>query len=405
MDSQIFAFISYSRLDSNVARDIQKRLEKYVYSNKLVAPQYRPANDKYVRPIFLDLTDLSTTSESYRQELMEKVTNARYLLVICSENSAKSDPVKQEIEQFLRTHDNNTDLIIPVFIDRIVDGMPSVIHDIVIQRNCSIYITARTKEGHVGRKYCFYHILESLLHVDFYKLYNRYEEYKKKKRMIKAYIASAFFILLLTTVVYAWLSEKRIANAETEKAQTAEALTKFERKTFPYSLVVGYVGNFLSPALNVIANDSLLQKAHIIIYMPDCYDDLDINTHANILNETLLENFECTCFTTEDIEVPQRKRGISLVRAEIKDIDIPVYIDYANTVVAFKYVVDYKCNPEKNPQKINPTIEIKDEMVKQYADEFIESTMEEIPDFSHYVHFVKTSGELKTVIEQIKSNS
>lgn len=184
MDSQIFVFISYSRLDLKVARDIQQRLEIYVYSNKLVEPQYRPDDEKYVRPVFLDLTDLSTTSASYKRELMEKVANSRYLLLVCSENSSKSEPVRQEIEQFLKTHDNNSELITPVFIDRIVD-MPEVINDIVAKRNCPVYITARTKEGHVGRKYYFYHILENLLHVDFYKLYNRYEEYKRKKRIIK----------------------------------------------------------------------------------------------------------------------------------------------------------------------------------------------------------------------------
>ena len=76
--------------------------------------------------------------------------------------------------------------------------------------------------------------------------------------------------------------------------------------------------------------------------------------------------------------MPQRKRGISLVKVEFEDIDTPVYIDYANTVVAFKYVVDYKCNPEKNPQKIDPTAELKDEMVCQYTNEFIESKLEEL---------------------------
>lgn len=404
MKHKFFVFVSYSRLDINVARDIQQRLEKYIYSNKLVEPQYRPDDEKYVRPVFLDLTDLSTTSASYKRELMEKVAQSRYLLLICSENSAKSDPVRQEIEQFLKTHDNNIELITPVFIDRIVDNMPEVINNIVTQKNCPIYITARTKEGHVGRKYCFYHILENLLHVDFYKLYNRYEDYKRKKRLVRLSVLAVFTLLLLFTSVYGWISEKRIADTEKEKVQIAEELTKFERKTFPYSLVVGYVGNFLLPALNVIANDTISQRAHIIIYMPNCYEDLDINNHASILNDNLQNHYKCTGFITKEIEVPQRKRGISLVKVEFEDIDTPIYIDYANTVVAFKYVVDYKCNPEKNPQKINPTAELKDEMVRQYTNEFIESTLEEIPGFASNVHFVKTSDELKTAIKQIKQN-
>ena len=400
MISQIFVFISYSRLDLNVARDIQQRLEKNVYSNKLVEPQYRPNDEKYVRPVFLDLTDLSTTSASYKRELMEKVANSRYLLLVCSENSAKSEPVRQEIEQFLKTHDNNSELITPVFIDRIVD-MPEVINDIVAKRNCPVYITARTKEGHVGRKYCFYHILENLLQVDFYKLYNRYEEYKRKKRIIKLSIISIFATLLLAASIYGWISEKRIADSETEKAQTAEALTKFERKTFPYSLVVGYVRNFLSPALDIVSNKYTDNQLHIFIYMPYTYEELDINGHAQQLDEVFKGMKQFNSFSSVEIDVHNRKRGISLVKADFEGIDIPIYVDHANTVVAFQYVVDYKCDPEKNPMKIEPTIELKDEMVQQYTNEFIESTLEELKEHSQYIHFVKSNEELKIQLDEI----
>ena len=279
------------------------------------------------------------------------------MLFSCSENSAKSEPVRQEIEQFLNAHDNNVELITPVFVDRIVDSMPEVINDIVAQKNCPIYITARTKEGHVGRKYCFYHILENLLHVDFYKLYNRYEDYKRKKRLIRLSVLSVFVLLLLVIYVYGWISEKRIANTEKEKVQIAEALTKFERKTFPYSLVVGYVRNFLSPALDIVSNKTLTIPAHIFIYMPYSYEELDIKRHAQRLDEVFKRTKRFISFSSVEIEVPNRQRGISLIKAEFEGLDIPIYVDHANTVVAFQYVVDYKCNPEKNPMKIEPSIE------------------------------------------------
>ena len=398
---QLFAFISYSRLDKPVATDIQQRLEKYVYPKNLVEPQFLPLDETYVRPVFLDLTDLSTISNDYRQELEDKVASARYLLIICSENSAKSEEVRQEIAHFLKTHDNNTDLIIPVFIDRIVENMPEAICQIVSKRNCPVYITARTNEGHVGRNYCFYHILEKLLHVEFYKLYNRYEKYKREKQRKKMSVIISFFALILSVAIYGWVAEKRVAEIEKERVKTAEALTEFERKTFPYSLVVGYVSNFLAPALNAVSSISLAKRAHVIIYMPSCYEDLDIKRHADTLDEEIMSGIRFVGFSSEEIEVPERKRGISLVRAEFEGIDFPVYIDHANTVIAFQYVVDYKCNSDKNPIKIVPTKEIKDEMVQQYTTEFIESTMDIIPEYSSYVHFVKTKEELKTVIEKI----
>lgn len=207
--------------------------------------------------------------------------------------------------------------------------------------------------------------------------------------------------MLFAASIYGWIAEKRVADSETEKAQIAEALTKFERKTFPYSLVVGYVRNFLSPALEIVSNKDAVNPAHIFIYMPYTYEELDINGHAQQLDEVFKGMKQFNSFSSVEIEVHNRKRGISLVKADFEGIDIPIYVDHANTVVAFQYVVDYKCDPEKNPMKIEPTIELKDEMVLQYTNEFIESTLEELKEYSQYIHFVKSNEELKVQIDKI----
>ncbi|MBQ7280961.1 MAG: toll/interleukin-1 receptor domain-containing protein [Bacteroidales bacterium] len=394
-----FAFISYSRKDVAVATDIRQRLEKYVYSKELVLPENRPEDPRYVRPIFQDLADLHTRKENFWDELKEKVRDARYLIVICSSNSAQSETVKKGISYFLQTHDNDTSRVIPLFIDNIVP-MTEVVDEIVKVRNCPIYITKRDKEGHVGRKYCFYHLLEYLLHVDFYKLYNRYEAYKRRKATRKIMIAMSFFALALITTIYGWISSRQLAEKESQRATTAEALTIFERKTFPYSLVVGYVNNFLRPTLDALKEKDG-EMAHIIIYMPYSYEQLNIVEHTTELNGVVAGQPTFADFTKEEIAVKAHRGGVTLVRANFKNEICPVYIDQANTVVAFKYVVDYKFNSEENPLKVVNTKENRDRMVQEYTDEFIAHTLKNLDEYRAYIHFVRSKTELNQIISII----
>ena len=393
-----FAFISYSRKDVKIATDIRERLEKYVYAPELVKPEYRPEDKKYVRPIYQDLTDLQTTDPNFWDDLKRNVRNARYLIVICSPNSAESETVREGVEYFLSTHNDDTNLIIPVLIDGYISMQRiKAIDDIIKVRNCPNYITSRDREGHVGRKNCFYRLLEYLLHVEFYKLYNRYEVYKKKKRMKKTTIAATIVGVIIIASIYGWISSYRVAEKETQRAMTAEALTKFERKTFPYSLVVGYVKNFLRPTLESL-KEREGEKAHIIIYMPYSYKQLDIKANAERMNQVFQSDSLFSGFLPQEIAVKERKRRVALVQAELKDCHTPIYLDYAHTVVAFQYVVDYKFNSAENPMKVEDTVENRDQMVREYTDEFIVHTLQDMNEFEDQIHFVKSEDELRNTI-------
>lgn len=404
MDSRKpFAFISYSRKDKKVATDIRERLEKYVYAPELVKPENRPEDNKYVQPIYQDLTDLHTIEPDFWEDLKGKVRDARYLIVICSPNSDESKAVREGVEYFLSTHNDDSSLIVPVLIDGYTSMQKiKAIDDILKVRNCPNYITSRDKEGHMGRKYCFYHLLEYLLHVDFYKLYNRYEIYTKKKRARKMAIAATIAGVILLASIYGWISNYRVAEKEKQRAVTAEALTKFERKTFPYSLVVGYVKNFLRPTLESLNEQQEGEKAHIIIYMPYSYEQLNIKANAEHLNQVFNSDSLFAGFQPVEIAVKERKRGVALVKTEIKDCQTPIFLDYAHTVVAFQYVVDYKFNSAENPMKVDDTVENRDQMVREYTDEFIVHTLQDMNEFAEQIHFVKSEDELRNTIKVLK---
>ena len=108
-----YAFISYSHKDEKIAKWLQRRLESY----KLPAEIHNECeNSRYLRPIFRDRSDLNTGILA--NELRTNLENSKYLIVICSPHSAKSEWVGKEIEYF---HQLGRTQNIYFFI---VDGQP-----------------------------------------------------------------------------------------------------------------------------------------------------------------------------------------------------------------------------------------------------------------------------------------
>lgn len=115
-----YAFISYSHQDSKIARWLQNKLEQYYIPTKIyekIRPENRPKDGmRYLRPIFLDKTDLAAgiLADTLRQNLEA----SRYLIVICSPNSAQSEWVSKEVQTFI--DNGRLDYIIPF----VIDGVP-----------------------------------------------------------------------------------------------------------------------------------------------------------------------------------------------------------------------------------------------------------------------------------------
>lgn len=385
-----FAFISYSRYDTDIVVDIFRKIEKYPYPSKWVEEQNKPNNDKYVRPIFLDMADLSTMHRDFTEEIREKLSASRYLIVFCSANSAKSDFVKREIDYFLKTHNNNSSFIVAVYIDKIFQGMHPVIDNIVATRNCPIYTTGEGDAGETGRKYCFYHILEFLLKVDFNKLYNRYEQHRRRKQRRQMGIVLLFVSLITCGALYGWYSERKRAKIE-------HARVEFEMGVFPYSLVSGYTKNFIQPTMATL-NDSCQQTPHMIVFMP--YDSLELNDSVRIEKYTsyIKRHYPFEGYVTEDVKIPGRHRGSSITKMKFANLDLPIYKDDARTVTAFRSVIEYKLS-SKNP--VNVPQEIRERFTQTYTDSFVVFAEQELPQFKHQVHYVKDTTQLGQILSKI----
>lgn len=390
------AFISYSRADIDIAIDLEKRLEKYPYPQEMVAEENRPYDPKLVRPIFLDVLDLPVKTSHYDKDIQENLRQSKYLIVICSENSASSKYVRKEIDYFLETHENNASLIVAVYVDKIFAGMHPVIDNIVATRNCPIYVTGRGEAGLVGRKYCFYHLLEFLLKVDFDKLYNRYEAYQRRKKRYRTNIIAGVLTLIIGALTWALISQINLKQAERERALVSERKADFEQKTFPFSIVVGYVGNFLRPMTESLCEAG--ERSDILIYMPYSYEDLDFRTRLKKYSTHLKDNYgiDSTSVSRKNIRVQSRHRDMTIVQIDFDTFS--VFVDNATTVSAFKAVIDYKLSIKDIDWGKN-----QDEMVQLYTDAFIKCSLDSMGAVAPYVHFVRSVNELDSILLAIKN--
>ena len=111
-----FAFISYSSKDKKFAEKIHQRIINFplpsVFRNELEAANGKEC-PQCVSPLFLDITNLPA-GQLLGETILQELNDSRFLLVICSPNSAKSDWVNQEVENFILM--GRYDRIIPYII-------------------------------------------------------------------------------------------------------------------------------------------------------------------------------------------------------------------------------------------------------------------------------------------------
>ena len=126
-----YAFISYSHQDSRIAKWLQHKLEQFYIPARVyekVREENRPCNGShYIRPVFLDKTDL--TGGVLADTLKMNLESSRYLIVICSPNSAKSEWVSKEVQSFVES--GRLDYIIPF----VIGGTPFVDAQIAAGKN------------------------------------------------------------------------------------------------------------------------------------------------------------------------------------------------------------------------------------------------------------------------------
>ena len=105
-----FAFISYKREDEKWAKWLQHELEHYrLPLNVRKADASLP---KEIRPVFKDTSELA--AGVLANEIHDALENSKYLIVVCSPRSSKSEWVGKEVQTFIDM--GRSEYIIPFII-------------------------------------------------------------------------------------------------------------------------------------------------------------------------------------------------------------------------------------------------------------------------------------------------
>lgn len=243
---QYFAFISYSRRDSRAARWLQSKLEWYRFPSELVEPENRPPHRTHLRPIVRDKSDLDVDSKDFWEHIQGKLDRSRFLIVLCSPNSAKSVYVKREIRHF-RQRPGRTgaiDHIVPVIFDGSVGTgddteclSPALLElgDPIRRRNLPTMIPDSGQKQLEGWEEGFIETVSYLLGVDRAMIADRI--LREKWKWTRRYLAIACVLLVVFLAVTAWAvraerrarANQREAEQQTAVAQRQETLAKQEK--------------------------------------------------------------------------------------------------------------------------------------------------------------------------------
>lgn len=205
-----YAFISYSHRDMAVAKWLQRNLEAF----KLPTEVHNDieANSRYLRPIFRDQSDLNTGILG--DELRKHLEESKFLILICSKDSAQSSWVSDEAKAFVEMGRLNN--IIPVIIPD--DYTPE--KDLFPEFLREYFKLYPDKEllgvniGEVGKEKTLIRVVSKMLDVSFDSLWKRHLR-QKRIRMLTSSVLAA--VAVAATYLFA-IPVSVSVNVEMEKS-------------------------------------------------------------------------------------------------------------------------------------------------------------------------------------------
>lgn len=206
------AFISYSHADERVAKWLQRKLEAY----KLPATIHNEFDDsRYLRPIFRDRSDLN--GGVLADELRVHLKNSKFLIVICSPASAKSDWVNKEVQTFIEW--GQIQYIIPFVVGGELncnnenECLPYCLRELIKEHPDKELLCIDIREG--SRNQAYIRVVSRILGLDFDELWHRYERSLFRKRVI---VSS---ILLCLSFLFYWFGSTVALDVSISDSSTA----------------------------------------------------------------------------------------------------------------------------------------------------------------------------------------
>ena len=199
-EKEYFAFISYQRKDEDWADRLRKKLEHYRLPSSV--RKQNAALPKEIRPIFRDALELA--GGVLAKEIETALQQSKFLIVICSPNSAISPWVNKEIQTFIKL--GREDKLIPF----IIDGTPFSDNE---ETECfppALRSLKGEKEllginiNELGRDAASIKVVARMFGLKFDTLWQRYEREKKRRRwmVIGSALLLAFAAMVIASIFF-----------------------------------------------------------------------------------------------------------------------------------------------------------------------------------------------------------
>ena len=226
-----YAFISYKREDEAFAKWLQHKLEHYRLPSNLNGRTNLP---KRVSPIFRDVEELNPGN--LPKQIQHSLKSSKFLIVICSPRSAKSEWVDKEVQIFLSM--GRLDSVIPFIIAGSAfaqnpneECFPMALRTLP---NENEILGANVSE--MGRDAAAVKVVSKMFDLKFDQLWRRYEREQRLKRII--WIVGAFFLGLTGLFVGAYFMRQNHV-IETQNEQLHNLITSLTEANNTYSLLQG----------------------------------------------------------------------------------------------------------------------------------------------------------------------
>lgn len=306
---QNFAFISYSHRDMAVAKWVQKNLERFKLPTEI--HNEVDGSSRYLRPVFRDQSDLNTGILG--DELRRNLERSKYLILICSKNSAQSQWVSDETKAFVEM--GRLDRIIPVIIP---DGNTN-------ERDLfPVYLQEYFKQnpdkellginiGEVGKEKALIRIVSRMLNVAFDSLWNRH--LRQKRIRIISWITAAVVALILTYVFAIPVTLRVTIATQSSGLPTPGDVTLFVNGGEYTSAVVNPEFDDLSlPGYKRFSNIKLSANAQFYIpvdtVIPTGFG-LRRDIHINMVRDNTFAVFKGTVYDERMIPLPEAEVSVS----------------------------------------------------------------------------------------------
>ena len=198
-EKKYFAFISYSHKDKDAAKKLQNFIQGYKIPAKL---EDRPDLPKRIGRVFRDEDELA--GDELTPQIEEALRQSRYLIVVCSPNSAKSKYVNEEIEYFKSLGGETK--ILPYIIagKATTDEDPDCCYAPALRENQEKYQIVGGDAQENGAEAASVKLIAGMLRLEFNTLYDRFRKAEKRKRKIVITAITAFALLatLVSVIIF-----------------------------------------------------------------------------------------------------------------------------------------------------------------------------------------------------------